>query len=615
VGIEAGGVVLDERRFPGRQGRLLFAYLVLAHGRAVPREELADVVWGDAVPATWEKALGVLASKLRTVLSEVGIEGGALSAAFGCYRLDLADGTSVDVLQAEEAVRQAEVLLAADQLGQAKDGAVLAESVARQPFLPGDDGTWVETKRRELGDVRVRALSTLAEASLRSGDAAEAVRWAEQEVEAEPFRESGYRRLMAAHMANGDRGEALRVYEHCRRLLAEELGAYPSPETESVYRELLEEPGGGASETRPADPPPGELEVPGRRRRRWAFVGAVAVLVAGAIVAGVAVADHGRPAPTVVPDSLVRVDPSTLKVKQVIRVGTAPDLVVESGGYLWVTSHILRDTSSGAIETGGEHTLTRVDPATGTHVVVGGGVVPCGITPDPSGDVWVANCFAPGTGGSPNVIRIDATTMSFRKTAVVRGGNFFYRGIAYGGGWLWVSDPSTSGVTRINPQTPRAQTTIHFAGFPGALGWSEGYGDLWVANFRSGSLTRLHAGTPGVQAIAPVATNPASVVVDGGVVWVGDWSTPRVVRFPALGQGRVRSVDLPVRDPKKCTTSSCVWTVAAGAGAIWATTPRYDALWRIDPKTNRVTRIPFPYPPAGVTADANNVWVTVRAVP
>ena len=44
---------------------------------------------------------------------------------------------------------------------------------------------------------------------------------------------------MAAHAAAGNRAEALRVYEQCRQLLATELGAYPSPETESIYRELL----------------------------------------------------------------------------------------------------------------------------------------------------------------------------------------------------------------------------------------------------------------------------------------------------------------------------------------------------------------------------------------
>ena len=74
---------------------------------------------------------------------------------------------------------------------------------------------------------------------------------------------------------------------------------------------------------------------------------------------------------------------------------------------------------------------------------------------------------------------------------------------------------------------------------------------------------------------------------------------------------------VPIRSPFPCTTPrcpkiSCVWTVAAGAGAIWATTPEDHALWRIDPNTNAVTRISLAYPPTGVTADANDVWVTVR---
>lgn len=82
VGAEADGLALEEHHLPGRQGRLLFAYLATENGRPVPRDELADLLWGDALPATWEKALTVLASKLRTVLSETGVDGAtALTAA------------------------------------------------------------------------------------------------------------------------------------------------------------------------------------------------------------------------------------------------------------------------------------------------------------------------------------------------------------------------------------------------------------------------------------------------------------------------------------------------------------------------------------------------------
>jgi SARP family transcriptional regulator, regulator of embCAB operon len=57
VSIEGGRRRVEERQLPGRQGRLLFAYLLCERERPVPRDEPADVIWGDALPATWEKAL------------------------------------------------------------------------------------------------------------------------------------------------------------------------------------------------------------------------------------------------------------------------------------------------------------------------------------------------------------------------------------------------------------------------------------------------------------------------------------------------------------------------------------------------------------------------------
>ena len=243
VAVETDGLVIGEERFQGRQGRLLFAYLVVEQGRAVPRDELAEALWGSAPPASWDKSLTVIASKLRNLLADHGIDGAhALTGAFGCYRLELPEETWVDVIVATKAAQEAEQALAAGDLDEAKTAAVLAASLVRQPFLPGEDGTWVEEKRRGLADVRGRALSVLADAYLRSGDAPEAAKWAEQTIALEPFRETGYRRLMEAHVAAGNRAEALRVYEQCRTLLADELGAYPSPETESIYRELLDVP-------------------------------------------------------------------------------------------------------------------------------------------------------------------------------------------------------------------------------------------------------------------------------------------------------------------------------------------------------------------------------------
>jgi streptogramin lyase len=161
-------------------------------------------------------------------------------------------------------------------------------------------------------------------------------------------------------------------------------------------------------------------------------------------------------------------------------------------------------------------------------------------------------------------------------------------------------------VTQVDPRTGK-QRTIRLAEPATPLAWSAGYGDLWMCNFDLGTLTRIHPAPRAVETVDNVGRNPSSVVVSGDVVWVGDWSAPRLVRLRAVGSGMPRAVSLPTGN-----VTAGVWSVAAGEGYVWATTPRDGALWRIHPKTNDLTRITVPHLPTGVTADPDGVWVTVR---
>jgi streptogramin lyase len=337
-----------------------------------------------------------------------------------------------------------------------------------------------------------------------------------------------------------------------------------------------------------------------------------AVLVAAASAAVLALVSRGgHAAPRVMPNSLIRIDPQTLKVTQVVPTTDAPDLVVESGGYVWVTSHVLRDVDSSALRNAGDRALTRVDPSTGKAVIVGGGLAPCGLAADPSGDVWVANCYPANTGPQDDVVRIDARTLAFKETLPVSGGEGFLRGLTYGGGALWVTEIfgglNEGAVTRLDLRTDR-RTTIHLpAETPTGVTWSDGYGDLWIDDFNNGSLTRLHDATGAMRVFHNVGGNPGFSIVDGDVVWTADWAMPSVTRLAAVGRPQLHTVFLPVSN-----ALAGVWDIAAGARAIWATTPRDGTLWRIDPKTNAVKGIKVPFSPSGVTADANDVWLTVR---
>jgi len=327
---------------------------------------------------------------------------------------------------------------------------------------------------------------------------------------------------------------------------------------------------------------------------------------------GVGTVTEVVPPPKVVPNSVARLNPKTLKVVQVVPVGNAPDLIVHAGGYLWVTHHILRDQYQGNIVNTGDRTLTRIDPATGKARVVGGGLAPCGLSPGPPGAVLVADCFPRSTDELSNITRVDAKTLDL-KTWTLPGGYAFFRGVGYGGGWIWTDGSAgntvisgTNIVIRINPRTG-AKRRIHVAHAPGAFAWSATHRDLWTNNTFPGSITRLHPKNGASAVFDTAESEPVFPVVAGDTVWTGDWMTPHVERLDMSGSGRPRSIPLPTHNPY-----AGVWNVAAGAGYIWATTPRDGALWRIDPRTDAVRRIPMAYLPTGVTATAGGVWVTVR---
>ena len=348
-----------------------------------------------------------------------------------------------------------------------------------------------------------------------------------------------------------------------------------------------------------APPPP--------RRRLKLVAGAAAILAVAAATAAFVIARGGEATPEVVLNSVVRIDPDTGKPTMVIPVGPAADLVVSSGGYVWTTHQVFRKQEA---YNAGDRTLTRVDPESGEAVVVGGGLAPCGLTADPSGDVWVANCFDAGD-GTPrsNVVRVDAESLRFESTWSVPSlrADESLRGLAYGGGSLWVSGGERFEIYELDPSTGERR---RFASEPEPvwLTWADGYGELWLSNDATTRLTTLTPSTGGLQySNAPTGSNPFQVAVAGDTVWVGDLDNPRVLRVNAVTRQQLP----PVKLPGVLRENGRVFGVAAASGYVWAATPFARSLWKIDAKTNAVERIRMAYPPIGVTASGDDVWVTV----
>jgi ABC-type transport system substrate-binding protein/DNA-binding SARP family transcriptional activator len=573
VSIEANGTTLDGQRFPGRQGRLVFAYLLAEHGRPVPRDELAEALWGDSPPATWEKALAVLVSKLRTLLEECGVDGRtALTSAFGCYQLTLPSGVWIDVAAAAEAVEASEQALMAGKPAKAYDSATAAAALARRAFLPGEHGNWVEEKRRELQQQLVRALACLADSCVAVGRADEAVKHARELVALEPYRESGYRRLMQAYSAAGDNAEALRVYERCRRLLAEELGAFPSSETETLYLEILR---ATPLRRRPAEQSSPSEGRPKRRPHLHRVAAAVAVAVAAAAAVALAISrsTSSQTARLVAANSLALVDARAGRVADEVRIGSRPASVAAGGGFIWVA--------------GADGTLSRVDPRSHSvrSVELGrsaGGLVYA------HGSLWAT------LPDERSVAQVDPRTLRVLQRIGVGNGP---SAIAAGADALWVANTIDGTVSRIDLTRGSVTSIVAVGGRPAAV--AVGAGAVWVANQEGATVTRLDPGSGQMLAVIEVGNGPSTVVAGRSGVWVANRHDRTVSRLDPRRDAVAETI------PVAATPTS----LAAGADEVWIAGGDAGTLLRLDAGTGRIEdRVALGSGPSALALVGGRLW-------
>src|SRR4051794_31591186 len=154
-----------EDRLRGRQGRLLFAYLLLNRARAVRREELVEALWPGGTAPGGADALNPVLSRLRSAL------GAGRVAGRGELRLELGQDASVDWEAAQAGVRTAREALGAGDAAAARDQARAALDVLDGGLLPGLEAEWLDPRRAELDDLLLAALETLAAAGVRLGGA------------------------------------------------------------------------------------------------------------------------------------------------------------------------------------------------------------------------------------------------------------------------------------------------------------------------------------------------------------------------------------------------------------------------------------------------------------
>lgn len=214
----------------------LIAFLVLQR-TAVERTIAASALWPDVSDSRAAANLRTLVWRIGTVDHELVSSPGSRLALEPTAQIDLLahERLAHRVLHREPLERLATRLgRRADDRPEARTLEEIGTGVQRIiRCLTGDllvhwFDDWLSHHQERWRQLRLHALDSLSVQLTEAGHHAAAIDAATATVAAEPLRESGYRSLIMAHLAEGNVSEAVRTHERYRELLEEELGVSPS---------------------------------------------------------------------------------------------------------------------------------------------------------------------------------------------------------------------------------------------------------------------------------------------------------------------------------------------------------------------------------------------------
>jgi DNA-binding SARP family transcriptional activator len=210
-------------------------YLSVNGARQHAREKLAGQLWPDLSAERGRGALKTALWRLRHEIEPEGVTRGRfLTVTPGEIGLNWSDALHCDATDLYAVLKRAEA---------ARDGSVMAALEADVDLMVGDllEGyydDWILIERARLTAARSRALYLLMGAARDAGQTERALVFGQRILEADPLRESIHRAVIRLHLVLNQRGQALRQFETCKRLLRDELGIAPMPETTVLLAEI-----------------------------------------------------------------------------------------------------------------------------------------------------------------------------------------------------------------------------------------------------------------------------------------------------------------------------------------------------------------------------------------
>ncbi len=222
-----------------RKGQEILRYLVAQPGYRTSIDTLMDVVWPTDPPEVARRKLQVAVSVLRRSLNNGYIcdsGGGYILCKDKVYQLNPAVTVRTDVddfiayYQAGKQRSESEMISYYERSCQLYTGKFLIEDMYAD---------WSFPRREHLHQIYLTMCRALAKYYTEANCNEEARKWTSAILKEDHCDEEAHRQLMRICIAEGRRSEALRQFQRCEHILAEELGVSPMPETIQLLQTLL----------------------------------------------------------------------------------------------------------------------------------------------------------------------------------------------------------------------------------------------------------------------------------------------------------------------------------------------------------------------------------------
>jgi len=227
----------------GPKPRALLAALTVNRRRAVSSQALADIVWNEDPPDSYQASLQVFVSNIRKALRNSGVDPAVLRTESSGYRLEIADD-GCDLGRFDAARRAGvEAAGAGDHNGASRlFGAALAEWTGKA--LDDLSGLhFADSFATAMDEERLLVASARIDAEIACGRAASVVGELVSMTNSHPLREPLWVQLITALYLSGRQADALEACRRVRTVLADELGIDPGPAlVELEQRVLRQEP-------------------------------------------------------------------------------------------------------------------------------------------------------------------------------------------------------------------------------------------------------------------------------------------------------------------------------------------------------------------------------------